>query len=429
MRTLTVSLLFVILTATMGLGWLFDRVYEQYSATEQKQGIQTVDVLKNLGMDLAITLEQLPNKQEFIALWPTEGQYKLMLIPLANFPLPQQLLTQLKLGEPLLLTTDNHVAFHYYLASSEELLIVKSPLFNAADEVQPQNYIFTALFYLALLLLLLLWLAPLVNRLIKLRNTAKSFGEGNFSQRLKITSVSYIRDIEIEFNQMAQQIENLIADVKLLSSAVSHDLRTPLARIRFGIDTLQEEDDPVLRRRFEQKISNNVDEMTSLVETLLSYARLDQARLELKKDRVELSQLIANCLQNKNADDVTFNFVNPSEGVFVTGDQSYLSMLINNLLQNAIVYGQGQVNVSLLVIKNKVTITIEDNGSGIEAAQRADILKPFVRGSAQHKTIKGHGIGLAIVKRILDWHQGSIDISDSSQLSGAQFTITLPTRS
>ncbi len=429
MRTLTVSLLFVILTATMGLGWLFDRVYEQYSAADQKQGIQTVDVLKNMGMDLAATLEQLPNKQEFIALWPTEGQYKLMLIPLANFPLPQQLLTQLKLGEPLLLTTDNHVAFHYYLASSEELLIVKSPLFNAADDVQPQNYIFTALFYLALLLLLLLWLAPLVNRLIKLRNTAKSFGEGNFSQRLKITSVSYIRDIEIEFNQMAQQIENLIADVKLLSSAVSHDLRTPLARIRFGIDTLQEEDDPVLRRRFEQKISNNVDEMTSLVETLLSYARLDQARLELKKDRVELSQLIANCLQNKNADDVTFDFVNPSERVFVTGDQSYLSMLINNLLQNAIVYGQGQVNVSLLVIKNKVTITIEDNGSGIEAAQRADILKPFVRGSAQHKTIKGHGIGLAIVKRILDWHQGSIDISDSSQLSGAQFTITLPTRS
>jgi signal transduction histidine kinase len=67
--------------------------------------------------------------------------------------------------------------------------------------------------------------------------------------------VSYIRDIENEFNAMAQRIENQIEDIKLLSSAVSHDLRTPLARIRFGLDTLQEEEDPVLRRKFEKKLA------------------------------------------------------------------------------------------------------------------------------------------------------------------------------
>jgi len=427
MRTLTISLLFVILTATVGLGWLFDRVYEQYSTTEPNPSTQAVDVLEKMGLDLATTLEQLPDKQQFIELWPTKGQYKLMLISLAKFPLPKQLISQLKLGKPLLLTTDTSLAFHYYLASSDELLIVRSPLLNVEQDDQSQNYIFTSLFYLALLILFLLWLAPLVNRLIKLRNTAKSFGEGKFSQRLKVSSLSYIRDIEVEFNHMAQHIENLLADVKLLSSAVSHDLRTPLARIRFGIDTLQEEDDPVLRRRFEEKISNNVDEMTSLVETLLRYARLDQAMLELKKDPVELSQLIANCLHNKSADAVNFDFVCPLDEVIVTGDKSYLSMLINNLLQNAIIYGQGQVNVKLLKMKNQVTITIEDNGSGIAKEQRVDILKPFVRGEAKHKTIKGHGIGLAIVKRIIDWHQGGIEISDSAELSGAQFTITLPT--
>jgi two-component system OmpR family sensor kinase len=254
-----------------------------------------------------------------------------------------------------------------------------------------------------------------MSRLIKLRNTAKSFGEGKFSQRLKISSISYIRDIEIEFNHMAQRIENLIADVKLLSSAVSHDLRTPLARIRFGIDTLQEEDDPILRRRFEEKISNNVDEMTSLVETLLRYARLDQMMLDIKKDKVELSQLIAN-----------FEFISPADEVIVKGDKSYISMLINNLLQNAIVYGNGQVKVKLSAQQNNVNIIIEDKGAGIAKEQREDILKNLVLGDAKHKTIKGHGIGLAIVKRIVDWHQGSINISDSSELSGAKFSITLP---
>ena len=73
---------------------------------------------------------------------------------------------------------------------------------------------------------------------------------------------------------MAQRIEGLVSDVKLLSNAVSHDLRTPLARIRFGIDTLQEEEDPKLRQIFQDKISDNVDEMSRLVETLLNYARL-----------------------------------------------------------------------------------------------------------------------------------------------------------
>jgi two-component system OmpR family sensor kinase len=429
MRTLTISLIAVILTATVGLGWLFDRVYEQYSTTGQNQGINAVQVFEKLGSNLALTLEQLPNKQQFIKLWPTKNQYKLILIPLVDFPLPNQLVAQLKSGKSLLLETDDNLAFHYYLATSDELLIVKSPQLNIEQTDQPKNYIFTVLFYLALLLLLLLWLAPLIRRLIILRKTAKSFGEGKFSQRLKISSISYIRDIEIEFNHMAQRIENLIADVKLLSSAVSHDLRTPLARIRFGIDTLQEEDDPILRRRFEEKISNNVDEMTSLVETLLSYARLDQVMLEIKKDKVELSQLIANCLDNRNSDLVNIEFVRPPDDVTVTGDKSYLTMLINNLLQNAIIYGHGQVVVKLFIKQNSVKITIEDNGSGIANEHREDIFKPFVRGNTKHETIKGHGIGLAMVKRILDWHQGSIEISNSSKLSGAQFTVTLPTDS
>jgi len=427
MRALTISLLAVILTATVGLGWLFDRVFDQYSTSEKNQDINAISVLDKMGADLALTLDKLPERQKFIQLWPSNNQYKLSLMPLAKFPLPKQLIEQLKLGEPLLLETKTHVAFHYYLASSDELLIVKSPRVNVVKADKTQSYIFTVLFYIALLLLFLLWVLPLIIRLLTLRKTAKSFGEGKLNQRLKISPLSYIRDIEIEFNHMAQRIENLIGDVKLLSNAVSHDLRTPLARIRFGIDTLQEEDDPVLRRRFEDKISNNVDEMTSLVETLLRYARLDQSMLEIKKDDILLSDLITNCIKTKKSDAVNFTFNDLADELKLTGDRSYVSMLINNLLQNAVIYGKGQVQVTLNRNQNNALIIIEDNGLGIAKEQRENILKPFVRGDSKNNTIKGHGIGLAIVKRIVDWHQGTIDIDDSTGLSGAKFIITLPT--
>lgn len=426
MRTLTFSLLLVIFIATLGLGWLFDRVYEQYNASEQSSDISAITVLERLGLDLAATLEQLPNKGQFIELWSTQHQYQLSLVALKDLPLPEKLLAGVKSGEPLLLETNNSLAFYYYLPSSGQLLVLKSPLLNIDPSVKPQNYVFTLLFYLALLLLFLLWLFPLVYRLLVLRRTAKSFGEGQLTQRINIKGISYIRDIEMEFNFMAQRIEDLIADVKLLSSAVSHDLRTPLARIRFGIDTLQEEDDPVLRRRFEKKISNNVDEMTSLVETLLSYARLDQAMLELKKEWLNLADLVEFCLNNKKSAAVNIEFIKGGD-VSLNGDKRYLVLLLNNLLQNAINYGDGQVRISLISEQAKIKLTIEDNGAGIPLDQQDNMLKPFVRGKGDNNAVKGHGIGLAIVKRIIDWHQGELSVGQSSVLFGAKFTVVLPT--
>ena len=153
-----------------------------------------------------------------------------------------------------------------------------------------------------------------------LRQTAKSFGEGNLSQRINVGSISYIRDLELEFNRMAQRIDDLVNDIKLLSSAVSHDLRTPLARIRFGIDTIQEESDPILRRKFEQRISDNVDEMVNLVESLLNYARLDQTLITLNKAPVDLVSLVNCCISNKSEDDTEVTLQSPKQKILVSGD-------------------------------------------------------------------------------------------------------------
>jgi len=443
MRNLTLSLVIAILVATVGLSWLFDQAYEQYYSQENQQNSNAVSTVEQFGLALAKTLNELSDRERFIEQWQitngssvlAEGQslvplFQIEIIAMEKFPLPEQLLSSVKQGEPLLLETETAVAFHYFLPADNELLIVKSPIFQSNNENNSKNYLITTLFYFILILAFLLWAYPLVSRLIKLSTTAKAFGQGQFERRISLSSFSYIGEIEAEFNAMAQRIENLINDVKLLSSAVSHDLRTPLARIRFGIDTLAEEDDPRLRQKYISKIGGNIDEMTDLVNTLLNYARLEQAMLVLNKDKVEFSTLVSKAIDrasshsNNELLDISFNA--NQESKWLSGDKSYLIILINNLLQNAIYYGKGRVIISLIAKEKHLQFDISDNGAGITTSLQNNIFKPFVRGDNSHQNSKGYGIGLAMVKRIVDWHQGEVIISKCPQLSGALFTVKFP---
>ena len=284
----------------------------------------------------------------------------------------------------------------------------------------------TAAFDQILIFMFLLWAYPLVKQLMGLRLAGKSFGEGKLDERISPSSISYIRDIELEFNQMAKRIDSLVSDVKMLSTAVSHDLRTPLARIRFGIDTIQEVHDKTLRNELEQQLSDDVDEMTSLVESLLRYARLDQNMLKIKKEPVDLAMLIHKCISRKQSDNLTLQFLNEHDNNSILADSKYIEMVVNNLIQNAINYGRGKVLIELDYHNNTANIHISDNGDGIPLALRKEVIKPFFRAENRMNNIKGHGIGLAIVTRILDWHIGKLVISNATELSGSKFTITLP---
>ncbi len=378
-----------------------------------------------LGENLAQTADKSPSSKEFLSHWPNIKQYSLVLQPANESPLPQSLLEQMKRGEPVLLETSKSLSYHYFLPAKDEILILRSPLLNKGANAST-HYLWTTAFYLALISIFLLWAYPLVKQLLSLRAAARAFGEGKLDKRITLSSISYIHDIEVEFNNMAQRIENLIADVKLLSTAVSHDLRTPLARIRFGIDTLQEVEDKDLRQELEEQLGDDVDEMTSLVETLLNYARLEQNRVEIQKEPVNLSNVIEYCIKRKKSDELKLSFINKTNNQAVLADNQYITMVLNNLLQNAINYGRGQVLVELSQDKHNTIISISDDGNGVPAEQRENIIKPFFRGKNRLNQVKGHGIGLAIVKRILDWHNGTLSISNATALSGSKFTITLP---
>lgn len=457
MRTLTLSLLAMVLIATLGLSWLFDNFYQQYQKENQSpnqlnnllessepqfpsRATDEVSILETLGQSLANALDGLANKQQFIERWSSNEGRHLTLLALADFPLPTPLMDELMSGKPLVLETVEHLAIHYYLPKSKQVLKLTSPIALEEERHTLLPMVLTSLFYLLMIALMFLWLYPLLKRLVNLKKVAKAFGEGELEQRIQVGSTSYIRDLEIEFNHMAQRIEGLVSDVKLLSNAVSHDLRTPLARIRFGIDTLQEEEDPELRQLFQDKISDNVDEMSRLVETLLNYARLDQTMINVDKTRVNFSAILSRSITHKEDPSINTIVHMPKAPVYLLGDSNYLMILIANLLQNAQQYCQRNIRINLEESDEYITLIVADDGCGISPELRDKMVQPFIRGenivrgenlnetakiSAENMPTKGYGMGLAIVQRIVDWHHGTLVISDSAELLGAQFTVSL----
>lgn len=423
MRLLTLSLITAVLAATIGLGWLLDNLFYQFSFENEDQSLH-INTLEEVGQNLAVTLNRQQDPAAFILDWPKQSHLTIQYIKRDYIQFPQSLITQAKSGVPLLLTDEKHISLYYLLTTHNAWLVLKSEVVEL--ESNYTKLALTLLFYAALILLIWLWTYPLVSRLITLRNTAQQFGKGQFDQRINVGGISYVRDLEIEFNQMAQRIVNLVNDVKLIGSAVSHDMRTPLARMRFGIDTIADEDDPEQQQRYLQRLGKDVDEMTKLVELLLDYSRLDQAMVNVEKKQVLVSSLVKECITNKQSDDRVITF-NGNDDLVVIGDDKYLMILINNLLQNALNYAQHKVNVSLVQNQNQICLTVSDDGDGF-ADDHQQMLKPFVRGQQSEQKVKGYGMGLAIVNRIVQWHKGDLSISRCEVLTGAKVVVCLPAK-
>jgi len=208
-----------------------------------------------------------------------------------------------------------------------------------------------------------------------------------------------------------------------LSSAVSHDLRTPLARLRFGIDTLSDTDNPRAKEKYLARISTDLDEMERLVESLLRFARLDHTLSNAASEPLDLATLAAECLRQYHDEYIAIDLRASPQLAPIHGSSEYLAMVLNNLLQNALRYASARIHVCLQQCEQKVVLQVSDDGPGVAAANRDNVLKPFNRGES---TNDGYGLGLAIVHRIAEWHNATLHLDSCPALGGARFTIAFP---
>jgi len=424
-QKLTLSLVLVILIAVLGIGGVLDSLFSQY----QTQPINESDELssyRQLGKSLASTLDKQPKPQQFIANWQQQTELSVDLVPLDSFILPESLKHSFYAGVPLTLETDISISLHFILPLQQQVLIFIIPPVIKKNNNSSLQLLLTGVFYISILIVVLIWLYPLIKQLRKLRRTTKAFGEGALQQRIISKSTSYIADIENEFNRMAQRIETLVSDNKLLSDAVSHDLRTPLARLRFGIEALQETQNPQLRDKYQRHLCRDIEEMERLVNVLLNYARIEQSMIAVEQQSIDLNELINQCVQaftdNDIADQKVVNWHGEGEAI-VKGDINYLSMLINNLLGNAQQYASNTITLSVVKKAAKLHFIISDDGPGIAKEKRSELLKPFMRGDQAHEN-PGYGMGLAIVARIAQLHDATLVITESIELGGAEFCVT-----
>lgn len=423
MKKLGVSLLLVVVLATFGLGWMIDLLSARLGEPVPDHSLQAAESISSA---LARTLDQSDHRDAFVRQWnQSDAAPRIGLSALADFPLPPELSASFVEGKPLTLESAQSVTAHFVLPSSRRILSIELPETATAPAPLGLSLALTLLFYLGVVIFVLLWLLPLLQRLSRLRQTARAFGEGALDRRVDTGAMSYLGDIEREFNRMAQRIQTLVEDNKLLASAVSHDLRTPLARLRFGIDALSEASNPATRDRYQQHISRDIATMESLVQLLLSYARLEHELPGMDAEPVELGPLLDAAVERSDTDGKQLNLVTHEPAGLVCGNERTMRMLVDNLLHNALRHAKRQVLVRTEPCGSGVMFSVEDDGPGIPAEQRDRMFKPFVRGENLDSG-EGHGLGLAIVARVAGWHQARIEIDESPSLGGARIRVHFP---
>lgn len=266
---------------------------------------------------------------------------------------------------------------------------------------------------------------PIVRRLTKrleaLQRGVQLWGEGDLSVRVPEEGQDEVADLSNRFNAAATRIEQLVRSHKSLLANASHELRSPLTRIRMGLELMGERPSATAR----DEISRNIAELDQLIDEILLSSRLDAKEADMGTiETVDLTGLAAEECARVDAD-LEVHEGTRSDALTVSGVPRLLRRAIRNLLENARRYGAGETSVELGSRSGVAEIRVNDRGPGVPAALRERIFEPFYRLPGASERNGGVGLGLALVKSIAERHGGSVRCEDRPG-GGASFVITLP---
>ena len=257
-------------------------------------------------------------------------------------------------------------------------------------------------------------------RLEALQRSVKKFGEGDLSVRVPETGQDEVADLARQFNAAAARVETLVKSHKSLLANASHELRSPLTRIRMGLE-LMGGDQP--SPAFRTEILRNIAELDQLVDEILLASRLDAREADVgTEEDVDLIGLAAEECARVDADlDVSA----VPEGLEAHGISKLLRRAIRNLLENARRYSTGEITVVVQRAGGMAEVRVCDRGPGVPPAQRERIFEPFYRLPGASERSGGVGLGLALVRSIAGRHNGTVHCEDHAG-GGACFVLRLP---
>jgi len=270
-------------------------------------------------------------------------------------------------------------------------------------------------------------------RLEALQRGVERWGAGDLSARVNTSGRDEIAFLAERFNHAAERIETLMESHKSLLANASHELRSPLARIRMSLELMPLERSSPQR----MEISRSITELDQLIDEILLASRLDAKQADAEPfESLDLTGLAAEECARTNAelsaelgaDDGGGNDAS-AHSLTVQGSPRLLRRLIRNLLENARRYSTGDVNLELAKVRvgsrSLAVVTVHDRGPGVPAAQRERIFEPFYRLPGASERDGGVGLGLALVKSIAQRHGGTVRC-EARPGGGASFIVELP---
>ncbi len=272
--------------------------------------------------------------------------------------------------------------------------------------------LWTTLPSVILIVIALIFLKNQTKPLVKLAKAAERFGKGDYVNDFRASGSLEIRKAAFEFDRMAKRINRHLNQRAEMLSGISHDLRTPLTRLKLQLAMIKQED-------LSEKMSKDIDEMENMLNDYLQFAKTQTKENTSKINLKDLFDSISKQFNNKK---LTIKF---TDEVNLEGRHSSLKRSFANIIQNGLTYGN-QVIVNVQKGNNRALILIEDDGPGIPEDQYKNVFKPFFRLDKSRSLNKsGVGLGLAIVEDIINSHGGNIQLGKSA-LKGLLVKISLP---
>ncbi len=272
--------------------------------------------------------------------------------------------------------------------------------------------LWTTLPSIVLILIALLFLKNQTKPLVRLAKAAERFGKGDYVNDFRPSGASEIRKAAYEFDRMAKRINRHLNQRSEMLSGISHDLRTPLTRLKLQLAMIQQ-------KNISEKMSKDIDEMESMLNDYLQFAK---TQTQEETSRISLNHLINEIKKDLKTDNLNLE---KFEDIYLNGRFSSLKRCFENIINNGLVYGK-KVYINLLKSSNRAIINIEDDGPGIPEDQYKNVFKPFFRLDKSRSLNKsGVGLGMSIVEDIINSHGGSIQLG-KSKYGGLQVKISLP---
>lgn len=308
-------------------------------------------------------------------------------------------------------------AFHYVVSGNSPRTAPPAPRYEAY------------LWVLVLVVVLCYLLATTLARPIReLREAATVFGRGDLSRRAQVRRGDEIGDLGREFNEMANRIQMLLGAERRLLQDVSHELRSPLARLGFAVELAKSSPDP---RGAMERIKREAERLTSLVNELIEMARAEGDPLERKLEAIELDQLLEGLLDDlrPQAEARQCRLNGPAAtGLWLRGDAALLERALGNVVTNAIRYAPAGTSVDVSIERtaaDQVAIAVRDHGPGVPEKDLRNIFKPFFRvDESRDRSSGGVGLGLAIAERTALLHHGALRAERAQP--GLRVVFTLP---